>query len=82
MREHSGTGAVQPSVAVGGNPRPLHVGDQLSALVVGHPVAGRGLDERQVVDADHPQCATHREMLDERAPLVQGAVQVGHCEAG
>ena len=82
MRQHRVAGLVEPSVSVGGHACLLHVGDQLSTLVVGYPVAGCGLDERQVVDTDHPQRPAHREVFDERAPLVQRGVEVGHREAG
>ena len=40
------------------------------------------MDERQVLGADHPQRAAHREMLDEGAPLVERGVEVGDREAG
>ena len=82
MRENGVTRAVQPAVTVVGNAGLLHIGDQLSAFVACYPVTGRGLDERQVTDADHPQRATHREVLDEGAPLVQRGVEVGHRETG
>ena len=82
MRKHCVACAVEPPVAVGGHAGLLDVGDQPSALVVGHPVAGRGLDERQIVNTDHPQRAAHREMLDQGAPLVELGVEICHGEAG
>ena len=80
--QHRITRTVQPRVTVVGDAGLLHVGDQPAAFVVGHPVAGRGLDQRQIIGADHPQRATHREVLDEAAPLVERGVEVGDGEAG
>ena len=80
MRQHRVTGAVEPLVTVGRHAGLLDVGDQPSTLVVGHPVTGRGLDGRQVVNADHPQRAAHRQMFDQRAPLVKRVVEVGDGE--
>ena len=54
----------------------------LSAFVVGHPVAGAGLDQRQVLGAHDPQRPAHREVLDQRAALVELGVQIGDGEAG
>ena len=71
---------VQPRVAVGADAGILCVGDQLSAFVVRHPVAGRGLDQRQVVGADDPQRAPHREVFRQRAALIEVGVQIGDRE--
>jgi hypothetical protein len=62
--------------------RLLRIGHQSAALVVGHPVAGARLDQRQVLSAHRPQRAAHREVFDQRAALVELGVQIGDREAG
>ena len=73
---------VQPHLAVRGDAGLLCVGDQFSAFVVRHPVAGRGLDQRQVVGTHDPQRAAHREVFCQRAALIQVGVQIGDGETG
>jgi hypothetical protein len=80
--QHCGARRVQPCGPVGGDAGLLYVGHQPPPFVVGHPIAGCGLDRRQVFGAHHPQRATHREVFDQRAALVEFGVQIGDAEAG
>ena len=70
------------TVAVVGDPRLLRVRHQPTAFVIGHPVARARLDQRQVLGPHRPQRAAHREVLDQRAALVELGVQIGDGEAG
>jgi hypothetical protein len=40
------------------------------------------MNQRQVLGAHHPQRAAHREVLDQRAPLIRLGVQIGDSDAG
>jgi hypothetical protein len=40
------------------------------------------MNQRQVLGAHHPQRAAHREVLDQRAPLIKLGVQIGDGDAG
>ena len=82
MSQYCGRRDVQPRVAVDTNAGLLGIGDHLSALVAGHPVAGAGLDERQILGADDPQCPPHREVFHQAPALVELVVQIGEGEAG
>jgi hypothetical protein len=80
--QHRRARRVQPPVTVVGDSRLLRVGHQAAPLVVGHPVAGARLNQWQVLGARRPQRAAHREVLDQRAPLIEFGVQIGDREAG
>jgi hypothetical protein len=78
--QHRRARSVQPRVTVVGDTRLLRVGNQPPALVVGHPVAGAGLDQRQVIGPHRPQCAAHCQVFDDRAVFVEFGVQIGDGE--
>ena len=82
MTQHRRTGFVQPSLAVGGHPRFLGIGDQPPALVVCHPVAGGRLNQPQILCPHRPQRAAHRQVFEQGAVLLQLGVQVSDGETG
>ena len=54
VAQHRRARGLQPLLAVGGDPRLLQVADEPAMFVGGHPIAGGGLNDRQVIGADAP----------------------------
>ena len=82
VSQHRRASRVEPRITVVGESRLLRVGHQASAFVVGDPIAGARLDQRQVLGPHCPQRSAHGEVLDQRAALIEFGVQIGDGEAG
>jgi hypothetical protein len=82
MPQHRRARGIQPFLAVDRDPGLLRIGRHPPAFVVRHPVTGPRLNEAQVFCAHHPQRATHREVLDQRAALVKLGIQIGDGNGG
>jgi hypothetical protein len=80
--QHRRARGVQPRVTVVGDSGLHRVRCQPATLVVGHPITGGRLDQRQIPGPHRPERAPHREVFDQRAALVEFGVQIGDGEAG
>ena len=82
MLQHRGRRSGEPRLTVGGDAGFLRIGHESPVFGDGDPVAGRRLDQGEILGGHHPQRPSHRQVLDHGALAIHGGIEVVDREAG